>query len=363
MTERQRSWRVNDAQSRMIADGCTVLPRIRQIGLDHAPAMEDEPRMRPVTKAALFVAVVTALAFLPTLACDFVFDDIPLISSNEWVHSWQGLGRAFKAHFLDVSAYAEARELRDVAVHRYYRPLVTVSYLVDWKVGGGRPWAFHLTNTVLHATTAALVTRAASRWTGSMALGIVCALVFAIHPTRTECVTWISGRTDVMMTLFMLVALETFDVFERRRSRSEPHAWTFFALGIAAFVAGVLSKEPAALFVLLALADRAARPVDERSWLVVATTGLLGAGYVATRALVWMPERHVEGSFTPGHFLVTVAEYTKRAVLPWPQTMYYDALAVDDSGQKIFSVPTMIAGALCVAAMIAALVVAFRPVK
>lgn len=317
-------------------------------------------RLRSEDKAAILVALLTALVFLPSLGCDFIFDDVPLVSSNDWVHSWRWLGRAFGTHFWDVSLYGEAREIRDEALRHYYRPLVTVSYLVDWKIGGGQPWSFHLTNTILHAINGGLATRAAIRWTRSSKLGVACALLFAVHPTRTECVTWIAGRTDVMMMLCVLGALEAFDVFEKRRGEGAPRAWTFFGIGLAAFACGILCKEPAAMFPILALADRAARPEGRRSWLVPAVTGVLGGGYLLTRALFWMPESHVDRFLTPGHFLVTVAEYMKRVVLPWPPTMYYHALVIDDAGRPVYSVPTMIAGALIVIAMIAALVVAWR---
>ena len=116
----------------------------------------------------MVVMVLTMLVFLPSVSGAFVYDDIPLIAENEYVHSWQHVGRAFRTHFWDITLYEDAAEMRGSAGQRqYYRPIVTVTYLANWVLGGGKAWAFHLVNTLLHALAAWLAVRAATRWTYS----------------------------------------------------------------------------------------------------------------------------------------------------------------------------------------------------
>ena len=312
-------------------------------------------------KLVLLVAAAALIVFLPSVMAGFVFDDIPLITQNEFIHSWRWLPRAFTTHLWDVSRLADAADVQGAVEtpRRYYRPLVTVSLLVTWMAVGAAPWAFHLTNVLLHAATAALATRAAIRWTGSLVLGGVVAAVFAIHPTRTENVTWISGRMDVMMLFFGLVALEAFRAFERR-SAVGGRAWPFFAGGMLALVASILSKEPGVMMPLLLLA-REGPSVRRRSALVFGASSALGVAYLAARALVWPPEgAGIDHAFTPGHFLVTVGAYFQRACVPWPPTMYFYALAFDDARRPLYSTPFLVLGAIVVCAGLVALVVAWR---
>ena len=73
-----------------------------------------------------------------------------------------------------------------------YRPAVILSYAVDWSISGGRPWWFHLVNTLLHGVATALVVLVALAWLtplGALAVG----LVFALHPVHPPIQWTISG--------------------------------------------------------------------------------------------------------------------------------------------------------------------------
>ncbi len=317
-------------------------------------------RLTSNQKAVLLVGAVAFVVFLPSVATGFVFDDRLLISENEFVHSWAWFPRAFTTHFWSIT-----RGFDVVEVRRYYRPFVTVSYLVTWMIAGGRPWVFHLTNVVLHALTAGLATRAALRWTGSRPCAVALGLLFAIHPSRTENVTWVSGRTDVLMMLFVLCALEAFARHEELRTSSSRRAPIAFGAGLACVVAAVLSKEPAAVTPLLLLAegaspDHARSPVRSRLPLV-ATTALCAA-YVIARSMLLPTEVDVVRTYTPVHALLSIGAYIQRAVVPWPPAMYYHALAYDDAG-PVYPLPLVVLGAIATMVMLIALATAWRRSK
>jgi tetratricopeptide (TPR) repeat protein len=320
-------------------------------------AKSQAPRWsRLLDHAAAVNAVVAVLVFLQSLAGDFVFDDTLLVADNEYVHAWRWLPRAFSTHFWDVSRTADVIETR-----RYYRPLVTSSYLVTWMIAGARPWAFHLGNVLLHGTAAALATRAAVRWTRSSFWGLTVGLAFAIHPSRTENVTWISGRTDVLMLVFVLAALEAFRTFVKVSTR--PWGWLAFAGGMVATTAGLLSKEPATMLPLLLLADGAlgtTRQQDERRRFrvaFIAATGACAANVLAR--MFFLPGSEAVHTLTPVHCLMTVGAYVQRVVVPWPPTMYYHTLAFDDAG-PLYPTPLVALGVTAIVAWVVALVVAWR---
>src|SRR5262245_16757131 len=77
------------------------------------------------------------------------------------------------------------------------RPLVALSYQVDFGTGSGAPLAFHVTNITLHILNSLLVlglARVIGRvsWAGAALAGAV----FAVLPAHAETVAWISGRAD-----------------------------------------------------------------------------------------------------------------------------------------------------------------------
>lgn len=99
----------------------------------------------------------------------------------------------------------------------YYRPLVTVSLLADAAIWGSRPFGYHLTVLALHALSCGLVFLLANLLYGEGAGGsgrrpvmigtLAATLVFVLHPVHAEAVAWISGRADILASLFTVLAL------------------------------------------------------------------------------------------------------------------------------------------------------------
>ena len=134
--------------------------------------------MRP----AFTVAALAAIAYLPSLAGVFHFDDYNVIVHYPTVHSWEAL--------LERAGGG-------------VRPLLKASYTLNWTLGGG----FHLLNIVLHAMNAAFLFLIAQRLFGDRRAAFIAALLFAFHPAATEAVTYVSGRSSSLMALFYLGAL------------------------------------------------------------------------------------------------------------------------------------------------------------
>jgi protein O-mannosyl-transferase len=131
---------------------------------------------------ALTVAALAIIAYLPSLAGVFHFDDYNVIVHYPTVHSWEAL--------LERAGGG-------------VRPLLKASYTLNWTLGGG----FHLLNIALHAMNAALLFLIAERLFGDRRAAWIAALLFALHPAATEAVTYVSGRSSSLMALFYLGAL------------------------------------------------------------------------------------------------------------------------------------------------------------
>jgi hypothetical protein len=173
---------------------------------------------------------LTGFAYLEVRHHHFVWDTIPFVLENPWVHEWT----------LDnvLAMFSEAHRAN-------WHPMVLLSHALDISIFGYNSGAHHLVNLGLHAANALLVLYLvktlldihglgpdASLWTGFMT-----AIVFALHPQHVESVAWVVERKDVLYTLFLLCSLISYLKVRQRHEtswRAELLPFFFFCLSIGA---------------------------------------------------------------------------------------------------------------------------------
>lgn len=145
------------------------------------------------------VLVAVLASYLPVLGAPLVWDDVHLIERTPLVQSLQPISEYFRQGFWQGDDLAQGRI--------YYRPLTILSLALDCALYGNTPAGFHLTNLALHLlSTALLFWLMRARGSGGY-VAVLGAALWALHPRLTEAVAWISGRTDVLATFFVLCAL------------------------------------------------------------------------------------------------------------------------------------------------------------
>lgn len=114
-----------------------------------------------------------------------------------------------------------------------YRPVRNLTLALDFALWGENPMGFHLTNCLLHTLATLLVYGVGRRFFGDWRLAGVTALLFACHPVHTEAVANVSGRKDVLATIFFLAGFWVF-LGLRIRGRPDPFrmalVWLCFGL-------------------------------------------------------------------------------------------------------------------------------------
>ena len=117
-----------------------------------------------------------------------------------------------------------------------YAPLTTVSYQLDYQIGGLEPFWYHAQNLFWHTLNALLVAWILWLLTGSAPASIILGLLFLAHPQNTEAVAWASGRKDVLSTFFFLSSLIAYLRYR------EANWQAAYGVSIALFFLGLLAK-------------------------------------------------------------------------------------------------------------------------
>ena len=133
------------------------------------------------------------------------------------------------------------------ATQQYY-PLLHSAFWIEHRLWGDATLGYHLTNVLLHATSALLLVLALRRLNvpGASLAG----MVFAVHPVCVESVAWISEQKNTLSLVFYLLAALAYLWFDRDRQKSA------YLLASLLFVLALLTKTvtatlPAALLVIL----------------------------------------------------------------------------------------------------------------
>jgi len=125
-----------------------------------------------------------------------------------------------------------------------YRPLTTLSYLLNYAVFGNGPHApgYHWGNLALHAVNVALVYALGLMVLGETAPAWALAAIWGLHPLLTESVTNIVGRADLLAAFGVLAGLLCYG---RSASAAGRRRLAWLAGMAAAQAIGLFSKESA----------------------------------------------------------------------------------------------------------------------
>ena len=179
--------------------------------------------------AWIALALTVALAFGWMAGTYFLSDDFILLKHARSAWTWRG---AFTTGGGDG----------------FFRPLGDMSYVLSAGVADSNPAVWHWIGFVLHAVTAALLYVLAMSLGYSRFAAWLAATVFALHAAHPEAVVWMAGRFDLLAAFFVLLGLIAFRLYLER----ETDAWGSLAIAALAMIAGLLSKECAYVFALLA---------------------------------------------------------------------------------------------------------------
>lgn len=134
---------------------------------------------RRLVSPPLLAAALIALAYLPSLQVALFGDDFELLDAG-------------------FRALHDPLQL----LHRtglFFRPLVKLTLLANWLVGGIDPIGYNLTNLGLHVLNVALLAVLVARLSGRGWLGMSAAVLWGSSPLYSGATLWSSSRGDLLV--------------------------------------------------------------------------------------------------------------------------------------------------------------------
>lgn len=236
------------------------------------------------------LVIITIIVYANSLSNDFVYDDRSLITDNY----------LFRYHFTAKTFFNS--DYFKYTGELSYRPLCTLSFLVDYLLWGLNPVGYHIQSLLWHILNVVLVyifalnlinvavafMRQSCGKTGILPVlrtdkdvyptninhrltAFFGALLFAVHPINVEAVTPITFREDPMFTAFYLISfiayLKLLDNLKSSEEisfskedgfdKSNPYkVWRLkraflLAIGLVSFFLSLLAKEMAGTLIIL----------------------------------------------------------------------------------------------------------------
>ncbi len=161
----------------------------------------------------------------------------------------------------------------------YYRPLLNISFLLDYQIGGKEPLVYHIVNLIIHIINCCLLFYVLTLLNFKRMTAMVGALIFTVHPLFANAVAWVVGRNDMLFTLFGLLSFIM--LIKNQRAGGKPQ---FFLLNFLFLFLSVSSKETAVLlpvmFALYLLTVEKTNIITERNIVYAACwAGAIGLWY------------------------------------------------------------------------------------
>lgn len=213
--------------------------------------------MQRFNKPSVHVVILIMVVFVfyaHTFDSGFIFDD--------YLH--QEMLKQMKEHEREMNIYYFINSSEEVTQYtkttalpwwtdsnwriKYFRPVATLSHMIDYYLWGSNPLAYHVDNVVWYAALVILIYAFYYLICNHFAMAFCGALIFAIEPCHYFTVLWPACRNDIICATFLIISFICYlRLYKNRRA-------FYRILFIFSYLLALLSKETAFLFPALIFA-------------------------------------------------------------------------------------------------------------
>lgn len=213
-------------------------------------------------------------AFANVFSMEFVWDDTVQIRDNTSITNISHI----KDVFLEDTGTATSNG-EDYTP--YYRPLFTISLMIDAFLWGKNPFGYHLTNVLLHLEVTLLLYFSLLLIFNNRMIAMVAAAIFSLHPVHSEAVSYISARTHLLCAFFSLASFYFYVYYKKAKNFRYLLATIFFI--IFALLSNEMAVSLSAIFLLYEICIEKR---NKRSFFYPACFFILTLTYVILRFII-----------------------------------------------------------------------------
>jgi protein O-mannosyl-transferase len=272
----------------------------------------------------LAVLALTLATFASTVTFGWVYDDPPQIPGNPDLR-WDRLDFLFTHHLW--------ASIPGISNARFYRPLLSLWFLINKTVFGLNPHWFHVTSVLAHLLATTLAFFIARKLLKDTGAAVLAAAIFGVHPLQVESASWVSAVNDPLAATFC------FSSFLAYKKAAESLRLTFWSLLAAVFFfCALLTKEVSIFLPFVVMIDFGLDPHCEGTLRRFGFSRVWG-GYILS-AIVWFfirysvlsefagatcPVSRISALLTAPKILVFQLSH---AILPMSLSPHYDFVAL-----------------------------------
>ena len=149
---------------------------------------------------AIFVALIIiagVIVYANSINGQFIWDDELLIKDNIYIKSWSNL---WKVLTRDIGAGYGSE-------YGFYRPVLMFTLMVDYALWGLKVQGYHISTIIFHILATLSIYWFLMILYKNRLMAFIAAMLFVVHPVHAEDVSYITGRANSLLMLFMVCAL------------------------------------------------------------------------------------------------------------------------------------------------------------
>lgn len=216
----------------------------------------------------------------------------------------------------------------------FYRPLLDISFIIDGAMLENRiePFSFHRTNIILHLAAVIIAYFVFLTLGYNRTVSLFASMIYLAHPLLTPAVSWISGRNDSMLSVFLLLSFLLFLLYDKEKTAIK---YGYLLLVLLFFAMAMFTKETAVVFpFLLVLYNILAKKKP-----IVSRNNIIFFASMVIIALIWFILRQnalsggeSEQTFSLSNFLYNLPAlfaFAGKIILPFEMaaTSYFSTLS------------------------------------
>lgn len=181
----------------------------------------------PIVIIVLAIALFSRTVPYELVNCD---DDFMVLENQEFNKEFSNIFASFDRTFFEDDVY--------------YRPILNISFIIDYQIAGLDVWIYRLSNLIYHAIASLLVYFFFIKLRFRLEYAFLFSILFVVHPLIAPSTLWIAGRNDSLLAIFILLSFITLIKYKDCKNSKKSQ---FLFLHFLVYAAALYTKETAAL--------------------------------------------------------------------------------------------------------------------